>query len=126
MRYRKLTVSKAGSEVGAYDYTFGRGRENFWVDVPDAVGQAVLTRLKLEEGQWFLDREDGTPWNTRVLGKYTGSTRDPTLRARILDTTGVEEILGFSSSTNLETRDYSVVVVLDTIYGRTSPTNIPA
>jgi hypothetical protein len=126
MRYRKLTPSKAGSDVGAYDYTFGRGKENFWVDVPDAVGQAVLTRLKLETGQWFLDREDGTPWNTRVLGKYTGSTRDPTLRARILDTNGVNEIIGFSSSVNPETRDYSVVVVLDTIYGRTTPTNIPA
>jgi len=117
MRYRKLTPGLRQSVFG--DYTFGRGPQNFWVDVPDAVGQAVLTRLKLETGQWFLDLEEGTPWNTQVLGKYTEDVRDPILRARILQTQGVKELIDYSSNLNRETRGFSVSAIVDTIYGRT-------
>lgn len=117
MRYRKLDEN--------LDYTFGKGRNNFWVNVPDAPGQAVLTRLKLEQGQWFLDRSEGTPWNTSVLGKYTGDVRDPVIRTRILQTQGVRFLLNYSSSLNRETRGFDVVVVIDTIYGRSQPTKVP-
>jgi len=118
MRYRKLDMTPVDGGSAALDYTFGRGQQNFWVDVPDAVGQAVLTRLKLETGQWFLNLEDGTPWNTQVLGKYTEDVRDPMLRARILQTQGVKEILAYSSNLNRDTRGFSVGTTLDTIYGR--------
>jgi hypothetical protein len=118
MRYRKLTPGISPG-FGFGDYTFGRGpTESFWSDVPDAVGQAVLTRLMLEEGQWFLDKEDGTPWNTRVLGKYTGDLRDPVIRSRVLGTQGVESILQYSSNQNRETRDFGINMVLDTVYGQ--------
>ena len=39
MKYRKLT------ENG--DYAFGRGGADMHADTPEAVGQAVLTRLRL-------------------------------------------------------------------------------
>lgn len=116
MRYRKMTPGISAVDYG--DYVFGKGPGGFWVDVPDAVGQAVLTRLKLETGQWFLNLEDGTPWNTQVLGKYTADVRDPVIRARILDTQGVQEIIAYSSNLNRETRGFSIDVILDTIYGR--------
>lgn len=109
MRYRKLDAN--------YDRQFGRGVEDFWIDVPDAVGQAVYTRLKLEPGQWFLDLDDGTPWQTNVLGKYTGDTRDPVIRFRILGTQGAKEIVQYSSDLDRETREFTVDVLLDTIYG---------
>lgn len=113
MKYRRLDENM--------DYTFGKGNDNFWIDVPDAPGQAVLTRLKLELGQWFLDLEDGTPWNTRVLGKYTGNTRDPVIRARVLNTEGVRFLIAYSSHFDPETREWGVDMTIDTNYGRSRP-----
>lgn len=110
MRYRKLDA--------AGDYSFGRGQADFWVDVPDAPAQAAVTRLHLWQGEWFLDTREGTPWQTEVLGKFTGSTRDPALQARILGTEGVTEIVDYSSTLNRETRGFSVNAVIDTRYGR--------
>jgi hypothetical protein len=106
VRYRKLTKSIGGSMLQGHDYTFGEGKENFWIDVPDAVGQAVLTRLKLETGQWFLD------------------IRDPVIHSRTLETTGVETIISYSSALDRETRGLSVSIVIDTIYGRTQLTKV--
>lgn len=118
MLYRRLDEN--------LDYTFGRGpKNNFWRDTPDAPAQAVLTRLRFELGQWFLDLDDGTPWNTRVLGKYTGNTRDPVIRSRVLGTEGVRFLLEYSSHTDPETRGYGVNMVIDTIYGQSQPIRVP-
>src|SRR5260364_424406 len=54
MRYRRLDA--------AGDYAFGRGLSDFEQDTPEAVAQAVKTRLALRFGEWFLDTSDGTPW----------------------------------------------------------------
>jgi hypothetical protein len=110
LRYRKL--AKDG------DYRFGHAAQDFWVDVPDAVGQAVLTRLRLWQGEWFLDRDAGTPYQTQVLGKYTGEIRDVMLQSRVLDTPGALEILSYSSDLNRDTRGFNVDIVIDTIYGQ--------
>jgi hypothetical protein len=112
MRYRKIDENK--------DMVFGRGLSSFWQDVPDAPAQAVDTRLRLNYGEWYLAPTDGTPWNTRVLGRYTESTRDPTVRGRIAGTRGVNNILQYSSDLNRDTRDYNVSVQIDTIYGNTA------
>jgi hypothetical protein len=110
VRYRKLDANG--------DMQFGRGLSDFWINVPDAVAQAVETRLALQLGEWFLDTTDGTPWNTRVLGKYTGSTRDAVLQARTLGTPNLTGIASFSSGLNRETRAYTVKIVADTAYGQ--------
>ena len=109
MRYRKL------SPTG--DYTFGHGQADFYRDVPEAPAQAVKTRLHLQLGEWFLDSSEGTPWKTRVLGKYTGSTRDPVIRTRILGSQGVTGIAEYSSALNRDTRGFSVNCTIDTQYG---------
>ena len=54
MRYRKLDA--------AGDFVFGHGAADYHRDSPEAVAQAVLTRLKLHRGEWFLDRSEGTPY----------------------------------------------------------------
>lgn len=99
------------------DYAFGGGQASIWTNVPDGVAQVVMTRLRLFQGEWFLDTRQGTAWNTRVLGKYTGSTRDMVIRSRILGTPGVTQIAAYSSNLNRDTRAYSVNATIDTAYG---------
>lgn len=111
MRYRKLTSTG--------DYSFGNNQYDFYKDSPEAVAQSVQTRLKLWLGEWFLDIEDGTPWIQGVLGKQQASTYDALLRARILETEGVTEIVTYTSTLNTETRKLNVSCVLNTIYGVT-------
>src|SRR5260363_5516 len=76
MRYRRLDA--------AGDYAFGRGLSDFEQDTPEAVAQAVKTRLALRFGEWFLDTSDGTPWASRVLGQSAREAVDWTIRERIL------------------------------------------
>ncbi|QKS62210.1 hypothetical protein [Cupriavidus gilardii] len=112
MRYRKLT------EDG--DYSFGNQAADFYKDTPDAVAQAVMTRLRLLRGEWFLDTTEGTPWATEVLGKYTGATYDAAIRQRILGTQGVTELVNYSSNLDTERRHLSVTATINTIYGTTT------
>lgn len=116
MRYRKLDANG--------DYSFGRGQADFWIDQPEAVAQSVKTRLKLWQNEWFLDLSEGTPYATEVLGRYTGNTRDPALRARILTTAGVTALVSYSSAHSGETRDFSVNAAIATIYSKT-PIQVP-
>lgn len=109
MRYRKLDANG--------DYTLGTGAD-FYQDTPDAVAQAVMTRLRLHSGEWFLDTTDGTPWGSDVLGKYTLSTYDTVIQQRILSTPGVQGIASYTSSIDTRARALSIAATIDTIYGQ--------
>lgn len=110
MRYRKLDVDG--------DYTFGGGQTDFYRDVPEAPAQAVKTRLHLERGTWFLDKNEGMPWQPEVLGNRTASTRDIAVMSHTLNTQGVREILEYNSNLNRDTRGFVVDLTIDTIYGK--------
>ena len=114
MRYRKLDA--------AGDYTFGHSQANFYVNQVEAVAQAVLTRLKLWSGEWFIDTSDGTPWGSEVLGKYTMGTYDTVLKERILATPGVVQLQSYSSTFNAQTRALTVRATITTAYGVTQVT----
>lgn len=108
MRYRKLSA--------AGDYTLGSGQD-WHVNTPEAVAQAVLTRLRLNQGEWFIDTSDGMPWATEVLGKYTEITRDAVIKDRVLGTPGVTAITEYSSTFDGNTRALAVSVTISTAYG---------
>ncbi|WAL80948.1 hypothetical protein OYT13_13790 [Pandoraea sp. XJJ-1] len=110
MRYRK--------EDADGDYVLG-GTAAFLVDSPEAVAQAVGTRLQLIQGEWFLDTTAGMPWE-QVLGKNTQGTADSAIRQCILGTQGVVEITEYSSSLDEDTRALAVVATITTIYGTTT------
>lgn len=114
MRYRTLTAGN--------DYSFGENGANFLVDTPAAVGQAVLTRLRLEQGEWFLDQTAGTPYATEILGAGTESTRDLAMQTVILETQGVTGIVEYASYLNPTTREFIVAATIDTLYGTTTIT----
>lgn len=108
MRYRTLDADG--------DMTFGQGSLNFLVDSPEAVGQAVLTRMRLEAGEWFLDVTEGVDYQRKILGFGTEQSRDVEIRARILGTRGVVEIAEFSSAVTVDRR-YSVAALINSLYG---------
>ncbi len=109
MKYRKLDASG--------DYSLGSGAD-FLSNSPEAVAQAVLTRLRLWLGEWFVDTSDGTPYLTEILGKRKGGKNpDGAIRQRILGTTGVTEITDYSSSFDGSTRKFTVSATITTDYG---------
>lgn len=110
MRYRKL------DDKG--DMVLGHGEANYLKDSPEAVAQAVLTRLRLLQGEWFLDLLEGTPYDPAVLGKHTQKSYDFAIKSRVLKTQGVTEILEYESLFDGETRKLTVNISLDTIYGQ--------
>ncbi|RRA01917.1 hypothetical protein [Burkholderia cepacia] len=111
MRYRKLDADG--------DYVFGGSANDFLVNSPDAVAQAVITRLRLIRGEWFLDTTAGMDWPA-VIGKNTQGTADAAIRACILGTTGVTEITAYASSLDGTTRTLTVTATITTLYGTTT------
>ena len=115
MRYR--TLDQNG------DYTFGQNGANFLVNSPEAVAQAVRTRLKLIQGEWYLDSSAGMPYRADVLGVNTAATRDLAFRTMILATDGVSSITEYASYLNPQTRAFAVAATIETSYGTTTVTS---
>lgn len=112
MRYRR--------ETSDGDYSFGQGDNTFLTNSPDAVAQAVKTRLTLWRGQWFLDKEEGTPWRQSVLGKHNNDAYGMTIKQRILNTPGVVEITEFNLLQTASSRKITLTAQIQTQYGNTS------
>lgn len=110
MRYR------AQSDTG--DYVF-LGNSPFFIDTPDAVAQAVLTRLRLNAGEWFIDDRVGFDLSL-VLGNNTQNSRDLEVQRVILGTQGVTQMVSYSSQVTPDRR-FTVNATVDTLYG---PVNI--
>jgi hypothetical protein len=110
MRYRKLDANG--------DMQFGQQQADFWINQPEAVAQAVKTRLQLNLGAWFLDTSDGMDWMASVLGNRTSPIRDATIRARVLTTIGVNSMDRYASGFNPNNRAFAAQFSLDTIYGK--------
>ena len=108
MRYRKLDANG--------DYVLGLPNQ-FWVDQPEGVAQAISTRLKLWQGEWFLDNTVGTPWLQSITGKNTGGLYDLALQQVILDTPGVAAITQYSSNLDHPSRVLTVTVTVITNFG---------
>lgn len=106
MRYRQLDPSG--------DYVIG---QPFLVDSPACVRQAVLTRLKLWQGEWFVDVTDGTPYKQQILGKPNNGNPDAAIKQRILGTPGVSSIVSYSSTFDAASRSFSVQATIQTQFG---------
>lgn len=111
MRYRPL------SPTG--DYQIGKP---WLINSPQCVAQAILTRLKLWLGEFFLDTTDGTPYLTQVLGERYNKAPDAAIKRRILGTPGVAQLISYSSSFNTSAdgvRTLTVNAQVQTIYSTT-------
>lgn len=109
MKYRRLDENS--------DMSLGHGGADYLTDLPETVAQAVVTRLRLLTGEWFLDLTEGTPYTPAVLGKHTKDSYDMAIRERVFDTQGVTSIMEYESVFDGETRTLTVTIYIDTMYG---------
>ena len=80
---------------------------------PDEIVQRLVTRLKRELGEWFLDTSAGLPWyqdGRGILGAkaHTKRTVDLLIRREALGTEGVERIVRLNTMFPAGTRAYTM------------------
>ncbi|HGM9926550.1 TPA: hypothetical protein ACKREO_002528 [Providencia stuartii] len=109
MKYRK--------EIDG-DYTFGLNQH--LVDTPEAVAQAVKSRLSLWLGEWFLNDQEGTPHYQKGLGKHVAQGYALAIKSRILETEGVTKLTAFNLDLNTAARKIIITATIDTVYGEAS------
>lgn len=126
MLYRRLDSD--------HDYCFGRGFGDFLEDAtgsPDAVAQAIKTRLLLLLGEWWKDLRDGLPLWQKILGARINNKKviDKIITDRIQGlklpngTAAITAINEVSSAYDSTTREYSFSCRVDTVYGEVYVTN---
>jgi hypothetical protein len=106
MKYRKLDANG--------DFSFGRGNQNFLVDSPQAVAQAIKTTLALYQGEWFIDTSVGMPWLTQVIGFNTQSIYDDAIKSKVQQVSGVTSIDNYTSTLDRPSRILTVSMKLTT------------
>lgn len=112
MKYRKLDANG--------DYVLGRGNAGFLIDSPEAVVQAVITRLRLAAGEWFLNITEGVPYLTDILGYGNMLKYDFVIQETIKNTQGVSNVDQYASYYNSQTRKVTITATISTIYGSTT------
>jgi dihydroxyacid dehydratase/phosphogluconate dehydratase len=108
MKYRRLSADG--------DYVFGFGNTNFLVGA-DAVAQAIGTKLKMFQGDFWENLNEGIPFFQEIAGNGNPALIDLLIQTRIKETPGVSGIAFFVSS--LTNRAYSATASVSTIYGAT-------
>jgi hypothetical protein len=105
----------------------GNGQNNFISDL-QAVAQIIATRLRLFEGEWFLNLSDGLPLFQSILGS-SGSQRNieiitNIISANILGLSPYVTGLNFLTAT-FQDRKYVFSAVVATQFGNVSIGNAP-
>ena len=84
----------------------------------DRVRQQVLVKLRLWQGEWFLDTEFGTPYIDQILGKRVSlAGAVAALKKSILEVNDVDRITSFKYSFDRVARSLSVDFECATKYG---------
>lgn len=86
----------------------------------EAVGQLVKYRLHLFLGEYPFDRNEGTDWTGKVLGKQDEYTRESEIKRVISLTPQVIQLSSFFTSLDNTTRKYTVKCGIITPYGSTT------
>jgi hypothetical protein len=126
MIYRRLDEN--------HDMSFGRGKQDFLEDSvgnPEAIAQAIKTRLLLFLGEWWMDLYDGLPLWEQILGQRIDNKNiiNEILIDRIKglllpdNQYGVIGVTEVTSRHISDSRKYIFSCVVDTIYGKVYITN---
>lgn len=114
-----LLVNRQRDTDGYGDMVFVNGSTPITEEFVDAVAQRVFIMLRTFESEWYLNDSTGVPYLTRILGyKIEKSTVDRILQQKILEQSGVADILEFNSTLN-GNRVYEASMRIRTIGGDT-------
>lgn len=95
--------------------------ENFDLQLFDdtnQISQNLGIRLRFLLGEWYLDITQGIPYYQEIFKKNPNQIQiESALKAEILDTDGVLELLKFESLFDRRNRRYSVNFTVRTISG---------
>jgi hypothetical protein len=84
------------------------------------VAQKLKVHLQTFLGEWFLDEDIGIPYHQKIFGKHSSNQAvDLIFQTKILETSGVLEIVEFDSTLDVGTRRYSLTFVVRTTDGLT-------
>lgn len=76
-----------------------------------AVRQGLQIRYRFFIGEWFLNREEGTPYHPHILKKNSNETKVRAILAEVARTTpGVVEIRNLTASYNNPNRQLTVAL----------------
>jgi hypothetical protein len=107
-----------------YDPLWGQGKQNYLTDI-NAVGQAILTRLLLFQGEWWSDTGDGTPWFQNILGKAANVQQiSLLLEQRILGTPYVTGLVSLTVNFTPPVGPLNFTAIVQTSFGTLSVTNL--
>ena len=113
IKYRSLDVNG--------DYVFGKNAQSY-LSGTLAVAQAIQTRLKLLQGEWWEDTSDGFPLFQNILGQpgtpENLAAIDLLIKDRISETQDVTSIASFTST--YINRQYTATATINTKYGNSS------
>lgn len=70
----------------------------------EALAQKLRVRLRISQGEWFLDTRVGVPYYTDVMGKQPKGAVEALLRRVIATCPGVAAVERFSFAVNASTR----------------------
>lgn len=106
-----------------WDPRRGNGLQNFLTDV-NAVGQIIATRLKLLQGEWFQNTNDGTPLFQSLLGHSTTVQGVASiLRQRILSAPYVTSINSLFVNYSAGGRAFTFTANVSTQFGSLTVSN---
>ncbi len=110
------------------DVIWGQGRANFLTDL-SAVEQAILTRLKLFQGEWWASLTEGLPLWQSILAQGASlnaqSQMETLISAVILGSPFVVSLSAVTITFDPRTRTFSYSASVDTSLGTLTVTNFP-
>ncbi|CNH77713.1 hypothetical protein [Yersinia pekkanenii] len=78
----------------------------------ESTRQAVICRLKLFLGEYFLNMTEGTPWFQSILGKTSLDIAAANIKERIITTPGVMGLTRFEFNADMQTRKITIYASL--------------
>jgi hypothetical protein len=97
------------------DWCYGLGKQNYKDNIL-SLEQNLITRIRSWKNDCFFDLEAGIDWNNLIGDKNLNDLKK-SISQVILGTDGVIGITNFSTSNDSRTRELTMTINIDTIYG---------
>ena len=99
------------------------GNELLTVEDVDQIEQNTKIRLRFFSGEWFLNVVEGLPFYQTILVKNLNVPDiDNIIKAKIIDTPEVAELLSYDSSYDAILREYVVNFTYRSVFGEAALT----